>query len=60
MSVFNLDLTEVFYFTVSPLDLMLRGTLMFWLLFIVFRFIRRRDAGALGKSSGCSSEQMPR
>ena len=51
-NVINLgfDLTSVFSFTVSPLELMLRGTLMYWFLFIVFRFILRRDVGSLGIS----------
>lgn len=35
-------------FTVSPLELMLCGTLMYWFLFGVFRFILRRDVGSLG------------
>ena len=44
------DLASVFSFTVSPLESMLRGTLMYWFLFIVFRFILRRDVGSLGIS----------
>jgi len=32
------------------LELMLRGTLMYWFLFTVFRFILRRDVGSLGIS----------
>src|ERR1041384_2034900 len=27
---------------------MLRGTLVYWLLFLIFRFVLRRDVGALG------------
>jgi uncharacterized membrane protein YcaP (DUF421 family) len=27
---------------------MLRGTLVYWLLFLIFRFVLRRDAGAVG------------
>jgi len=48
--VFNFDLAGIFSFTVSPLELMLRGTLMYWFLFIAFRFILRRDVGSLGIS----------
>ena len=44
------DLAGIFPFTVSPLELMLRGTLMCWFLFVVFRFILRRDVGSLGIS----------
>lgn len=50
MDFFNFDLAGIFSFTVSPLELMLRGTLMYWFLFIVFRFILRRDVGPLGIS----------
>lgn len=50
MNVLDIDLSGVFAFTVSPLELMLRGTLMYWLLFIVLRFVLRRDVGSLGIS----------
>ena len=50
MSLFSFDLPSVLTFTVSPLELMLRGTLMYWFLFIVFRFVLRRDVGSLGLS----------
>lgn len=50
MNIFDFDLNGVFAFTVSPLQLMLRGTLMYWFLFVVFRFVLRRDIGALGVS----------
>jgi uncharacterized membrane protein YcaP (DUF421 family) len=44
------DLGDVFAFTMPPLQLMLRGTLMFWFLFAIFRFILRRDVGSVGVS----------
>lgn len=50
MNIFDFDLVSLFAFTVSPLELMLRGTLMYWFLFIVLRFILRRDVGSLGIS----------
>jgi len=50
MSFFSFELPSVLAFTVSPLELMLRGTLMYWFLFTVFRFILRRDVGSLGIS----------
>jgi len=50
VNVLDIDLSGVFAFTVSPLELMLRGTLMYWLLFIVLRFVLRRDVGSLGIS----------
>lgn len=36
--------------TASPLELIVRGTLMFWFLFLIFRFVLRRDAGSVGVS----------
>lgn len=50
MNIFNFNLAGTFFFTVSPLELMLRGTLMYWFLFLVLRFILRRDVGSLGIS----------
>jgi uncharacterized membrane protein YcaP (DUF421 family) len=38
----------VFHFQLSPWELILRGTLIYWFLFLLFRFILRRDAGSLG------------
>lgn len=46
--ILSFELASVLNFTVSPLELMLRGTLMYWFLFLVFRFVLRRDVGALG------------
>ena len=37
--------TDFFVFSVSPWEIMLRGSLMFWFLFFIFRFILRRDVG---------------
>jgi uncharacterized membrane protein YcaP (DUF421 family) len=39
---------ELFAVHVSVPELMLRGTLVYWLLFVIFRFILRRDVGAVG------------
>jgi uncharacterized membrane protein YcaP (DUF421 family) len=50
VSALNFDLSSVFVFSVSPLELILRGTLMYWFLFTVFRFVLRRDVGSLGVS----------
>lgn len=41
-------LDEVFQLTMSPWQLMLRGSVMFWFLFLVFRFVLRRDVGSMG------------
>ena len=39
---------DLFSFHVSPLELIARGTIMYWFLFALFRFVLRRDAGAVG------------
>jgi uncharacterized membrane protein YcaP (DUF421 family) len=44
------DWSEVFAFTVSPLGLFIRGTLTYFFLFLLFRFVVRRDTGTLGPS----------
>jgi uncharacterized membrane protein YcaP (DUF421 family) len=41
-------LAELFGFTVSPLELFVRGSAVYWFLFLIFRFVLRRDAGAIG------------
>jgi len=41
-------LQDIFRFTIPPLELVLRGSLMFWFLFLIFRFVLRRDIGTVG------------
>jgi len=43
-----MDWSHLFALTLSPLELVLRGTLLYWFLFVVFRFVLRRDAGSMG------------
>jgi len=43
-----MDFAELFALHVSPLELVVRGTLMYWFLLLVFRFVLRRDAGSMG------------
>lgn len=43
-----IDWPHLFGFTVSPVELFIRGTLTFMLLFCLFRFVVHRDVGALG------------
>jgi uncharacterized membrane protein YcaP (DUF421 family) len=50
MDWFNVELGEILKFSVSPLELIIRGTVMFWFLFFIFRFILRRDVGSMGVS----------
>ncbi len=41
-------MAELFEITVAPWELMLRGTVTYWFLFCIFRFILRRDVGSVG------------
>jgi uncharacterized membrane protein YcaP (DUF421 family) len=41
-------IADLFEIHVSVPELILRGTLVYWLLFLIFRFILRRDVGAVG------------
>jgi uncharacterized membrane protein YcaP (DUF421 family) len=43
-----MTLAALFDVNTSPLELIARGTLMYWFLLLLFRFVLRRDAGALG------------
>lgn len=43
-----MDLPGLFTFTVAPLELVIRGTLIYWFLFLLFRFVLRRDVGSVG------------
>lgn len=42
------DLGALFMFTVHPLEIVFRGTLVYWFLFLLFRFVLRRDVGSIG------------
>lgn len=42
------DWNTLFAFTVSPLELFIRGTIIYLFLFIVFRTVLQRDIGAVG------------
>jgi len=46
MNLFSTDIHEIMHFTVPPLELFLRGTIMFWFLFLIFRLVLRRDIGS--------------
>jgi uncharacterized membrane protein YcaP (DUF421 family) len=48
--MFDLDWQEILFFTVSPLELIVRGTLIYLFLFCLFRFVVRRDTGTLSVS----------
>jgi uncharacterized membrane protein YcaP (DUF421 family) len=42
--------SELFALSVSPLELIVRGTAMYWFLFLLFRLVIRRRVGAVGIS----------
>ena len=44
----NVDWGEVFGISVSPLELIIRGTAMYLFLFLLFRVVVRRRVGAIG------------
>lgn len=35
-------------FSMSPLEILVRGSVMYWFLFVIFRFVLRRNAGSAG------------
>lgn len=39
---------EIFRLGMNPAELVLRGTVVYWLLFLLFRFVLRRDVGSIG------------
>lgn len=41
------DIESLLRVTVNPAELIIRGTLMYWFLFLLFRFVLRRDVGSL-------------
>jgi uncharacterized membrane protein YcaP (DUF421 family) len=44
----TLDWQALFSFSVAPLELVVRGTAIYWFLFAIFRVVLRRDVGAIG------------
>jgi uncharacterized membrane protein YcaP (DUF421 family) len=44
----DLDWSELFGLSLSPLELIVRGTAMYWFLFALFRIVIRRRVGAVG------------
>lgn len=47
-SKMNVHWTEMFAFTVAPLEIFLRGSFVYLFIFAIFRFVLRRDVGAVG------------
>lgn len=46
------DLVALMRIEVSPLELVVRGTAMYWFLFLLFRFVLRRDTGSIAVADG--------
>lgn len=44
----GVDLAELFGLSTPFLEIVLRGSAMYWFLFLIFRFIIRRDIGSVG------------
>ena len=44
----SVDWAELFSFSVAPLELFVRASVIYWFLFLSFRIILRRDVGAIG------------
>jgi uncharacterized membrane protein YcaP (DUF421 family) len=44
----TLDWQALFGFSVAPLELVVRGSAIYWFLFAIFRVVLRRDVGAIG------------
>lgn len=48
MGGMGVDWSELFGLSVPALELIVRGTAMYWFLFLIFRTVVRRDIGAVG------------
>ncbi len=48
--MFDVDWQRLFGIDKSIAELVIRGTVMYWFLFALFRFVIRRDVGAIGIS----------
>ena len=43
----SIDWSSLFGLTVPPLELVIRGTAMFWFLYLLFRIVLRREVGSV-------------
>ena len=48
MNFADIDWVELFSFSMAPLEIFVRGSIMYWFLFAIFRFVLRRGASAVG------------
>lgn len=44
----DIDWPAVLGLSISPLELFVRGSAIYWFLFVAFRFVLKRDIGAIG------------
>lgn len=44
----EVDWSEIFSLSISPLEIIVRGTAMYWFIFLLLRVAGRRDVGSLG------------
>lgn len=47
-SLLAVDVAELFQLSLPAAEIVLRGTVIYWFLFFLFRFVLRRDVGAVG------------
>lgn len=47
-NIIGVDLAEVFGLSTPLFEIFLRGSVMYWFLFLMFRFVIRRDVGSVG------------
>lgn len=43
-----IDWAHLFGFSINPVEIFVRGTVIYWFIFLLFRFLLRRDIGAIG------------
>lgn len=43
-----MELEALFRLSVDPVEILVRGTAVYWFLFLLFRLVLRRDTGAIG------------
>ncbi len=44
----SVDWSSLFGLSMAPLELIVRGSVVYWFLFLIFRFVLKRDVGAVG------------
>jgi uncharacterized membrane protein YcaP (DUF421 family) len=42
-----IDWSQLFGFSVNPLEIIVRGTVMYWFIFLLFRLVLHRDVGSI-------------